>query len=207
MKLFIALLLIFSANLTQMDFAHARLERGGHDVGEQQEEEELRMPWWVGNKTVSYCIVTSPKFGLAKTDAEKVFESALATWKKYLDEKKPDYDGEPLARNFQRVSKCSKKTDLTVYLGYVNKEVKENRPDPIPESFNFKRSRSDDGIWTKGFLWIARAGTVIPEIGAPNWSKPNLLEAAIEKALAPLIKGEPEEQMQEGGHDVGDGAE
>ncbi|MBA2404691.1 MAG: hypothetical protein H0V66_07960 [Bdellovibrionales bacterium] len=117
-------------------------------------------------RTFKVCFMQDPqKFPMDQILVINTFKSAMDSWTAYISDKKVNDDEmeegdevDPLymriVTSYEILAHCGQE-DLTVYLGYSNKEVEEIRAKLFdPYAMAHKLSFDKEKGWGKGFIWL-----------------------------------------------------
>ncbi|MBF0363334.1 MAG: hypothetical protein HQK49_20095 [Oligoflexia bacterium] len=144
--------------------AGGSIDSGGVDL----EAIDSGAAWFLGDRTVRYCIEVSSDFGANVQEIDQVLQSVFTMWSNYLTtrtayQKLRGEHGYPflmdIAKKYQLVTNCANKnaSDIVFYFGVVNNEIEKARNNfDNPVAF-IKRTNYDmDNGWAKGFVWVSK---------------------------------------------------
>ncbi|MBY0372253.1 hypothetical protein K2X33_16350 [bacterium] len=139
--------------------------------------------WYEGTRPIYYCLETSPDFGVAEADVEKLFLEAVSDWRAYLSISTARAF---LNFEYKRSPQCGGWEDLTLYLGVENARVsdaKKHYENPLAFA---EATRIPS--WSKGFIWIAKGNADLSQHEkTPDWSQTHLLKAALLHELGHVL--------------------
>ena len=133
--------------------------------------------WFLESGAIRTCVEVSPDFGYSKEAARQDIQSAFDVWDRYM-KAKGIYRGINSDSKFVIVSSvdmlpsCDGTQELTIYLGVSNPDVesvKKRYQNPL--AFVHRQNYDLDQARSKGFIWVAKAGSVLPEAKTPDWSR------------------------------------
>lgn len=138
------------------------LDGGGSIGGSDFLDAKENAAWFLGDKTIRYCVEVERSFPLSQKAAETEIEKAFKMWQDYfaINEINKSVDDIPGARPFalktQFENACSGIEDLTFYIGGTNALIarakkKLRNPMGFVERTEFDVAKG----WAKGFVWIA----------------------------------------------------
>lgn len=150
--------------------------------------------WFLGYVPIQYCIQVSEKFGIGKTEATSIVETAFKTWKDYIESHHlndsefndtPFYNDQrspvgrmPLLGSHELLNECNGNEELVFYLGVENETIKKYKAEyHRPTAFAKKLSYDGRIGRGKGFVWIANEGAL--GSGIPNWKLPYRLQGMV----------------------------
>jgi hypothetical protein len=153
---------------------------------------ELGAAWFLGDGTVHACIDVAPGFGVGRAEIADAFAWASGKWAEYVAAKKvndtrpvdlwtsPDFEAHPVATRFVLQPACDGREDLRLEAGTTSpasQAALQRLSRPL--AFALPTSSDYHAGWTKGLIWLAAAGTLIPADetyhGHPYWTHaPNL---------------------------------
>lgn len=156
-------------------FSMALGDGGMHSGGADLFPVEEGSAWYTGaTRSVSYCYVLSPKFGVTNTFVEQNLREAFAIWVDYISNLKLIYPAlQDLALKYDLRASCQG-ADLKFYLGGAEKEVKKRKSDFFEPLAFVQREKYDvESGWSQGFIWLTEEN----QLGAsfPNYRKDKFL--------------------------------
>jgi len=123
------------------------------------------------NNYVPVCMVVDPKFGASREFAKQALDEASRAWLDYIGAK---HINAPVSRiDFWTDGDCRQGDGLTVYFGSSNSEIDAAaKKYTNPVAFAHRQSQDLQKGTSKGFIWIARQGS-LDGGGAiyPDWSQ------------------------------------
>jgi len=172
------------------------LELGGgaSDVGSAGDNhpDDYLAAWFLGEKKIiQVCLEVAPDFGVDKSQARATIQEAFKNWKHYIEGHhihflRHFYDlseaGDlALATQVAISEKCSAQSELRFYLGVENSEVRKARRKFFhPTAFVQRESFGPSIPLGKGFIWIAKAGSLRGGTDFfPNWKREGRLLAIL----------------------------
>jgi hypothetical protein len=141
--------------------------------------------WFLGERSIRYCVEIGPAFGITSVAAQREIESVARTWKTYLNDKqmlgledtKADYAP---ALNYVLQPRCDSSTDLFFYFGVENKKTKRAKKlFENPTAFAIREAYDSSKGWGKGFIWVSPPFRVYPDARFPDWSRPERLHGTL----------------------------
>lgn len=190
-------------NLSQLK--HNSIKRGGamDGGGSGASFPESGAAWFYADKTdgqINICIKRDPAFKASYPEITRSIKAAFQTWDKYIKASDIydafDEDGNPVPTpyptNLTILTKiniqtnCTKKTDITFYLGLKDKIVQDVLDRMVkPKGFAYRNYDDIDAIngTSKGIVYIFsptfEIGGDLSDTLRYDWSKPNRLQAMI----------------------------
>jgi hypothetical protein len=145
---------------------------------------EYGSAWFLGARTIRYCDVVSPTFGMRAAEIEPVIENAFATWRAYLRKGKiSDHDPaeQRLLLNHARMPACDGSEDLKFYFGVSDAETDRAKQAEFenPVAFSHRRTYDMRSGWGDGFVWVAPQASVPAYSSLPDWRVPNALNGIL----------------------------
>jgi hypothetical protein len=117
-------------------------------------------------RTIKVCFMQdAEKFPVNQAQVIESFKYAMNSWTNYIEDKKvneeerdPEDDLDPvylrIVTSYEILAQCGQE-DLTIYLGYSNKEVEEIRAKLFdPYALAHKVFFDKEKGWGKGFIWL-----------------------------------------------------
>ena len=196
MRLSTAWFFLLTMTLIATTSAFAGARGGGMDSGGSDNKDILNgVAWFLGDRTVHYCIDLAPDFGVTKVQAKADIESAFATWNDYIFQKRifenmnrtdltpnleASYKEVYSSSHYQFADTCDGSQDLVFYLGTLNPQVIEQKKYyENPTAFAYRESYDVAQGWGKGFVWISPPGGVYPDQHFPDWKLPERLHGTL----------------------------
>lgn len=162
-----SLSLAFTSILTFL-FADAALAKGGltggGGLGDDFSVSDLDQgnPWFVGPNPVTYCILVSPEFLVAKSpELQSLVRDSLRDLATSIRSRSMPmnstefFQSRNLSTTFQEVE-CSEKTELKFYFGVTNEAVRKGfeKMSRIPIAFSYLEEFDWNSGRGKGFIWL-----------------------------------------------------
>lgn len=151
----------------------------GNEMGNGTDYFTDQSAWFVGkDRTIQACLQVDRLFGESEPIVKSAFEAAFATWVGYINLHQVDrltIGDEDLSytRKVRWTADCEN-ADLTIYAGVTTSEIaKQKAKYQNPLAFAHQTLKTPSLGWTKGYIWLAREGTVLPQF--PNWRQENVL--------------------------------
>lgn len=165
-----------SSNIDNNSSFQSRLSRAGGWTGNGGDFSEVNDNiWFIGNKTINYCIIPSDQFILSKSEIENILLSSFNKWKDFF--KKYDLlkpltarrlgsnrqssisflDGIERGANFNfKINSDCKKSDLKFFFGVENKIIKEYKKFETehPYGFAIRKTYDHEKFLNTGLIWI-----------------------------------------------------
>lgn len=139
--------------------------------------------WFLGERTILWCIVYDKDFGRSRSDALFDIKNAFAKWRSYMYGKglfdlQTPFGPPSLLNNYYQTA-CDDKTDLTFYLGASTDAVKDGialYANPI--AFSRATDYNKNENFGKGYVWLrkGRISNGKTRTADPDWSfRPNFV--------------------------------
>lgn len=162
--------------------------------------------WFLGDRPVRYCFVTSENFGPTSEEISATLKKVFTTWQSYIQAKKINvsrFTGSSarldpytspsnamgrakIILNSIPLDQCDGTEDLKFYFGASDIQVEKYRKDFIePTAFAQQTDYDDLKAWGKGFIWVEHPSHL--KGGANNWKKPYRLEAVLLHELGHVL--------------------
>ena len=132
--------------------------------------------WFNGTKSVTFCIVSSPTFGVSDNDVASTIQSSAQTWREYLKDKQIETQ---IDTQLKWNSRCIGAEDVVFYLGVSGSASVEaaRKNYDNPTAFAVETTFNPTQGWGKGAVWIASSKSLRPDF--PNWSLPSALSGIV----------------------------
>ncbi len=133
------------------------------------------VPKYVDHRAIRVCLVMAKDFGYDLKEAQEVVEFAFLEWRKYLNSQ--DIFLEVASRKYRPSTtlewvQCESRPDLKIYLGEETRETKANRRRFLnPLAYVWQTKVDTDSGWGAGYIWLAPAKRVRPELEFPLWKQ------------------------------------
>ena len=173
------------AILLTMIFQHLAFAGGEAPNGTDNPPDGNGSAWFLGaNRTIHYCFVSSPDFGVSSEAISQKIKSAFATWASYIaataaddDLLGPDYK---FATSVEEMPACDGTQDLKFDFGVSDSDVVgQMLLYANPTAFAYRKSFDPRSGWSQGMIWFSPPGKVNPEMGFPNWAQDETLSAIL----------------------------
>ena len=181
MKLNLGFLMFLSVFQTPASWSQGTSTGGGGDNPDPADQ----AAWFLGDKTVTYCIDEEFKdehFGASVIDVKNAIENAVKIWNSYLTSRHVLLDrlkayGShylPISTQYHYVQKCDGQQDLKFYLGTkTNRQINEDKKRyQNPVAFAKREIYNSTKAWGRGYVWLASESTV-HQASAEEWNYPN----------------------------------
>ena len=189
------LLLLLTSSISPAVSVFAGGRGGGMDSGGSDNKDVLSgVAWFLGNRTVHYCIDLAPDFGVTKLQAKVDIESAFATWNDYISAKRifenmnrtdlsptrEQYKEVHTAHAYQFSDLCDGTQDLVFHLGTLTPAILEQKKFyENPTAFVYRESFDVAQGWGKGWIWVSPPNAVFPDKKFPDWTLPERLHGTL----------------------------
>lgn len=137
----------------------------------------------------SYCIETHPNLRIETPNAQLVIEQVIAQWRNYMDERAVHHDLEPRLQistnlKLKQSTPCAPDVNLVFLLGHPTNHpaVAAILGAQAPTAALSFAHRADMDVYagtSRGFIWVAPAGSKNPLFNTPNWSTENTLHGVL----------------------------
>lgn len=166
--------------VTILSLAFSYLALAGNGAGGGTDNQKSVLAWFLGpEKVISSCIRLSPTFGVSETEVISTIQAVYKKWGDYLVAKNIpwEFGSTPIMSTKINVQeKCKGNEDLIFYFGVEDEQVKKAKAHyHNPYAFAEQLSYDHKNGTSKGFIWIAPPGSVVPNYQVPNWTLPNTL--------------------------------
>lgn len=160
-------------------FAWAGADSGGGD----NFKPEHGAAWFEDSaKDFTRCYESASDFGASEAEVDAAFQKALGKWRDYFDSRGLTKAYIPIAssKGFSLSStllpKCDGTEDLKIYLGVKDARVKKAAEAyDNPTAFPYRDSFDNKTMWGKGFIWMAKEGSIKSSPKFPAWNSDQLL--------------------------------
>jgi hypothetical protein len=165
-------------------------EGGNSSGGGDRPPPETGSAWFLGTRSVRYCLDVSADFGLTRAEAQIAVSGAISVWQEYLSSAHV-LDGIPpemhIDLNFVAIGRCDGSQDLEFLLGVSNERVETARTAYFNPGFFVQRESYDlQKGWGKGFVWVAPEKQVQFREFGKHWT-PDLLRTALTHELGHVL--------------------
>jgi len=143
-------------------------------------------------KTIEYCFVLAPDFGVPKDQVAPLIERSFQFWSDYVSTRailSEDPPSQQLALHLHGAGDCTGNEDLVFYLG---SPTPKGHPLLSSDSIAYSRRTKYDKKtgWGSGFIWVAPQGAADAKTPLPDWSVPENLEKILVHEIGHLLGNE-----------------